>query len=181
MTQVVNFKKPFKDERTSQNVLHTHTTCRLVVPGLSPTSTCPSSSWATLASFTLSESLTSCVTSTCQSVPRRKFCWPSPSSSVGPPASLPSATKCVRTRRVLLWYWATQGVSVLSSAGSPSSLSSVTLSYLKQRDERSRWAMEVESITLQPCEWKVQKVLRRKRHFEGQHRCNFTFPDCNSV
>lgn len=116
--------------------IYINTTCSLVFPVLSPITTWSSRSWATFGSSTLRDSFTNCVTSTCQSVPSRKVCWPSTSSSMAPLLSLMSATKWVRMRRVVLWYWATQAVSVLPSTGSTPSLSSVTLSYLMKNEKR---------------------------------------------
>lgn len=114
-----------------------HTTWSLVVPGLSPIRTGPSVSWATLGLSTFSDSFTICVTSTCQSLPRRKLSCSRASSSVAPLTSLLSATNWVKTRTVVLWYCAPQTLSVLSGAGT-SPLLSVTLSFLRQDDKRDR-------------------------------------------
>lgn len=149
------------------------------MPALRPVRTWPSSSCAIFVSATLRESLTSCVTSTCQSLPSRKFCWPCPSSSKAPRTSPASATKCVRTRRLELWYCTTQLFSVLSSTASSSPSSSVTLSYLQEhqaqikdvRQWERRSSLQVVSGVI-TTDSSLCLVLRRKRYFEGYHQCN---------
>lgn len=139
---------------------HTHThTCSLVIPALTPIRTWPSSSCATFGTSTLRKSLTNCVTSTCQSLPSRKLCWPRPSSSPAPLTSPVSATKCVRTRRVVLWYWATQPLSFLSPPASSSSFSSVTLSYLYGWEKEGRRAMVIKYGSNDFRHWGIWRLI----------------------
>lgn len=88
-------------------------TWTLVVPMFSPVSVAPSVILATRESSTFNKSFTNSVTSTCQSLPSRKSGWPRPSPG--------SASKCVRTRTVVLWYCGPQPRSRLLNSSSSSS------------------------------------------------------------